>query len=354
MAKKKTGRKKERRTRSKRKGGFKYRQRSKEKWESRAEQSGYSRRSMFVEGINLFRPNDGDNLIRILPPTFDDAEHYGYEIFVHYNVGPDGDSFLCHNIMNQDPCPICEERTRALKDNDKEYADKLVGKKRVLTYIVDRDQEDEGLQLWSMPWTLDADFTSLAIDKRTGEILDIDDPDNGYDVEFSKSGRGRNTKYGSVAIARKSSDLNDPDALEGAIELPLNECLKFYDYDDILKIFNAGGGYDEEEEEEEEDGKRKGRKYEDEDKPRKKKKRKKEAEKEDVDWKDVQDMDLEELEELVEEEELDVDCDIDEEEDDEIQDLRDEVCTEMGLKKPKKRKAKKSEKEKIRKRGRRR
>lgn len=355
MAKEKRRGKKKRRSRGKGKGGFKYKRRGKEQWESRAEQSGYSRRSMFVDGIKLFRPHEDDNLIRILPPTFDDAEHYGYEIFVHYGIGPDGDSFLCHNVMNGDPCPVCEERTRAQKDNDKEYADKLAAKKRVLTYIVDRDEEEDGLLLWSMPWTLDADVTTLAVDKRTGEVLDVDDPENGYDVEFRKTGKGRNTKYSGVAIARKSSELDNRSALKDAVERPLPECLKYYEYEEIEKIFNAGGGYDDEEEEEEEEENGKGKrdkKYE-KDRPKKKTKKKK-GKKKGPEWKDVQDMDIDELEELVEEQELDVDCGDPDDgvDDDELQDIRDEVCDELELKKPKKRKAKKSEKEKIRKRGR--
>lgn len=369
MAKKKRRGKKERRSRSKKGGNFKYKSRDKEKWEARADQSGFSRRSMYVDDVKTFRAHEDENLIRILPPTFDDAEHYGLEIFVHYGIGPDGDSFLCQNVMNNDPCPICEERTRALKDGDKEYADKLKAGKRVCVYIVDRDDEDEGLLMWAMPWTMDADITTLAVDKRTGEVLDVDDPVNGYDIEFTKKGKGINTKYSGVAIARKSSKLKNATALEDAVETPLPEILKFYEYDEIEKIFNAGGGYDgdeeEEEEEEEERGgrKRRRRDEEEEDPPRKKKGKKRrsrdeeeeeEEEESEVDWKQVQDMDLDELEELVEEEDLDIDCDVDDEDDDEMQDLRDEVCDELDLQKPKKRKAKKSEKEKIRKRKRRR
>lgn len=330
------------------KGGFKYKSRSKESWEKRAEQSGYSRRSMFKEGVTIFRPKDGDNLIRIFPPTFEDAEHYGLEIFVHYGIGPDRDSFLCPNKMLNQPCPVCEERSRAMNDDDKEYADKLNPKKRVLTYVLDRDEEEKGNQLWSMPWTLDADITTLAVDKRTGEVLDVDDPEDGYDVEFMKRGKGRNTEYAGVAIARRKSELGDEDALEAVVEMPLDETLVYFEYDDIAQVFGGSAPDREEEEEDDEDD--------DDEIPRRKKKKKKKAKKEKrkPNWGQVHEMDIDELEELIEEHDLDIEVDIDEDDDDELEDLRGEICEELDIEKPKKRKAKKKEKDKIRKRGRRR
>lgn len=336
----------------KRKGGFKYRTRSRESWEKRSEQSGFNRRSMFADAVKVFRPKEDDNLIRILPPTFEDADHYGHEIFVHYSIGPDKDSILCRNKMLGEACPVCEERSRALGENDKEYADKLNPKKRVCIYLVDRDDEDTGLQLWSMPWTLDADVTTLAIDKRSGEVLDIDDPDDGYDIEFTKTGKGMNTKYVGVAIARKSSALDNSEVLEDAVETPLTETLVYLEYEDIDKLFNGGAGMHDDEDDDDDERKRgkskkdkKGKKKSKKDKSPKKKKKA-----EPPTWEQVQEMDLDELEEVVDEQGLDCDVDIDDDDEDELDELRTEVCGELDLKKPKKRKAKKKEKEKIRKR----
>lgn len=343
---------KKRRRKDKKTKGFKYKKRSTENWQKRADQSGFSRRSMFDENVTVFRPHDDDNLVRILPPTWEDAEHYGYEIFVHYGIGADRDSILCPSKMKDEPCPICEERSRALSDNDKDYADKLTPRKRVCAYVVDRDNEKEELELWSMPWSMDADITTLAVDKRTGEVLDIDNPEDGYDVEFTKTGKGIKTQYGGIAIARKSSDLGNEEVLEEAIEMPIPDTLVFLEYDDIDKIFNAGAGLnepDDEDDDDDDDG--------DDDRPKKKKKKgKKKAKKkpELPTWNAVQEMDLDELEELIEDHDLDVSSDIDEDDEEEIEDLRNDVCEELDLEKPKKRKAKKKEKDKIRKRGKRR
>lgn len=349
-----------RKNRGRRKSGFKYERRSAKKWQERAEQSGYSRRSMFVDEVKLFRPKDGDNLVRILPPTFDEAEHYGFEVFVHYGIGPDNDAFLDLNKMQSSADPIVEERARALKDNDKDYADKLTSRKRVMVYIIDRDDEAAGLQLWSCPWTLDADITTLAVDKRTGEVLDIDDPEDGYDVEFTKKGTGRNTQYVGVAIARKPSPLENDAALEEAVERPLPDCLKYYEYEEIQKIFDAGGAaYDDEDdddEDEDDDEEEKPSRSKKKDKGRRKKYDDDDDEEEEADavtWDDVMAMDFEELSDLIEDEELEVEADgVDEDDEEETDELRKEVVHELGLKKPKKRKASSKERKKLRKRGR--
>lgn len=355
-------RKKGRSKRSKSKTSFKYKRRGTEAWKKRAEQSGYNNRSIVKGDITQYRPKDGDNLIRILPPTFDDAEHYGYELWVRYGIGPDQDSFLDLNKMLGQPDPIEEERMEAMQDNDKDYADKLQSKKRVGVYLIDRDEEDKGIQFWSMPWTMDADITTLAVDKRTGEVLDIDDPEDGYDIEFTKTGKGIKTQYGGLGIARKSSPLDNDEALEAAIETPLPEALQYYDYDEIAKCFSAGGGYDDDEEEDEdEDDRPRKRKSKGKGKSKKSKRRKyddgddgEDEEDEDdsveVTWADVQEMDFDELADLVDDQDLDLDSDIDEDDEDEWEELRDDICEELGLKKPKKRKAKKSEKDKLRKR----
>lgn len=354
-------RKDSRRSRGRGGKGFKYKKRSKEDWQRRSEQSGYSRRSMFKEDVTVFRPKEGDNLIRILPPTWDDADHYGYEIWCHYRIGPDGDAFLDRNEMLGEPDPIAEERIRAMQEGDKEYADKLKSKKRVCVYIIDRDEPEKGVQLWAMPWTLDADITTLAVDKRSGEVLNIDDPENGYDVEFTKSGKGVQTQYTGVAISRRSEPLDDDEALEAAVETPIPDTLLYYDYDEIKKVFSAGGsGYDEDDEEEEEEkssrksrrkkkssGSKSKRKYEDDDED--------DEEEETPDmpsYSEVQEMEIDELYEVIDEHQLDVDDDIDEDDDDQVNDLKDDVCKELGLKPPAKRRAKRSERKKLRRRGR--
>ena len=231
------------RKRSKDKGSkFKYNKRSTKSVEKRGNQSANEKDFILKDDVNMFKVNDGDNLFRPLPPTWEDAEHYGMDIYVHYGVGADNATYLCRNKMLNEACPICEERERADSDGDADYAKELSPKKRVMIYLIDRDHEDKGPQVWTMPWGLDRDICKLSVDKRSGEVMYLDDPEDGYDVEFEKTGTGLTTKYEGVAVARKPSDLGDDAWLDQIEEHPLPDILNYFEYDHIDAIFNGGSG----------------------------------------------------------------------------------------------------------------
>lgn len=226
-----------------RRGGgrsYEYQARSDEQGRKRAEQRGGDFDSYLGDRIKLFKVNDGNNTVRILPPTWPKPDHYGYDIYVHYAVGPDRQTYLCNNKMKGEKCPICEERAQAQRDGDEKYAKKLEPRKRVLVYVVDRDHEKNGVMAWAMPWTLDRDIMKVSTDRKTGGVLQIDNPQTGYDVEFEKQGSKDRTEYLGVQIARRDSDLGDDRWLDFAVDNPLPDQLVFYDYDHIAKAFGAG------------------------------------------------------------------------------------------------------------------
>lgn len=205
--------------------------------------------------IKSWKPNDGVNIIRLIPATWKNPEHYGFDLYVHYGVGPDRQSYLDLTKMTDKPDPITEEHGMALRDGDQKYAKEIESKRRCGVFLIDRDNEKEGVQFWAMPWTVDADLNKLAVDKRTGETLNIDDPEDGYDVEFEKTGKDRNTKYEAVSIARRSSPLGSRKWLEYAVDNPIPDQLVYFDYDHIAKAFGGGGAHrGREDEREERDG----------------------------------------------------------------------------------------------------
>lgn len=231
---------------------FSYSPRSREQIDKRASMRGKEFDRLVKDGIKVWKPADGLNTIRILPATWKNPEHYGFDLYVHYGVGPDRASYLDLYKMKEQPDPISEEHAEALRDGDDKYAKEIEPKRRCGVYLIDRDNEKEGVQFWAMPWTIDADLNKLAVDKRTGETLNIDDPEDGYDVEFEKSGKDRNTKYEAVKIARRSSPLGSHKWLDWAVDNPLPDQLVYFDYDHIAKAFGGGGshrGRDEEREE---------------------------------------------------------------------------------------------------------
>lgn len=200
----------------------------------------------YINGaIKMFKPSDGNNNIRILPPTWEGAKHWGHDVWVHYGVGPDRQTYLCPHKMNGDPCPICEEREEAANDGDEKYAKDLAPKRRSLVYLLDRDNEKEGVMAWGMPPTLDRDIVKVSIDKKSGEVLNIDHPDDGYDVSFEKKGAKERTEYLAPSIDRRSSDLGrDGDKwLDFCVDNPLPDQLVFFDYDHIARAFGGAGAH---------------------------------------------------------------------------------------------------------------
>lgn len=75
--------------------GFQYKPRTADQVKGRATRKSSRYDSIFKQGFDSYRPKQGDNLIRYLPPTWDDADHYGYTAFVHRGIGPDNATYLC-------------------------------------------------------------------------------------------------------------------------------------------------------------------------------------------------------------------------------------------------------------------
>ena len=236
---------------------FRYEKRTKDDVKKRANQSGGLFDSTVKSDYQVFSPKEGDYRLRFLPPTWEQPEHFGLDIYVHYGVGSDNQSYLCLAKMRDEACPICEERKRAEKSGDADYARNLAATKRVLVWLVDRDKEEDGPQLWSMPWTFDRDVAALSIDKKSGEYLALDDPEEGYDVEFTRKGLQLKTKYIGVSVARKPSPLSyDPEQVDVWLKYvednPLPDVLQYYDVEHIAAIAQGKPRDDDDDDEEEE------------------------------------------------------------------------------------------------------
>lgn len=223
---------------------FEYRPRTAAEVHKRAHQGGGGKEGFVKSDVNTWTPKDGDNRIRILPPTWEDAGHFGFECFAHYSIGPDNSSFLCRqkNPAVGEPCPICEARVELDRDGDEEAAKELNWRKRVAMWIIDRSEESKGPQLWFAPWTLDQEIAKQSTDE-TGEALPLDHPAEGYDVIFTREQiKGSPPKYVGVKIGRKPSPVFDDDdevskVLEYITENPIPDCLVYHDYDHMAATF---------------------------------------------------------------------------------------------------------------------
>ena len=250
------------------KSGFQYKPRTAEELREQAQQRS-SRDSFFPPGIQFFTPKVGDNILRILPPPpekGDDWRSFGFRLHVHYGIGPDEAAYLCLDKMKGEKCPICEERTVAKNAGQEDLVDALRIVDRIAVYVIDRSQEGKGPLIWNMPSGVNSDICGRSVDKRSGKVYNVDDPEEGYDVTFTREGQGQITKYKAIEISRDQTPLSeDPgtteDWLKHVVENPLDEILVYYDYDHIksaLGVSDGGGAVVRTQEKESKSGKNAG------------------------------------------------------------------------------------------------
>lgn len=233
---------------SSKKGGFVYRGRTSEDVTRRAKQSS-GRYDSFVEGeVTWFKPREGENTIRLLPwlngddPEFKALDekwgnHWGIDIILHSQVGADKGQYLCLDKMNGEPCPVCE----VWRGDDEEA---LAPGNRVLCWLIDRNDERAGPKLWSMPLGVSKDFSAASKIKGSGEVLLVDDPEEGYDIYFDREGEKKLTKYKRIEVSRDPTPLHDKPAkmdawLDYVAEHRLPDLLKFYEPDYLEKVLSG-------------------------------------------------------------------------------------------------------------------
>lgn len=232
-------------------GRFTYQRRSKESVRERANMRGGGFDSIFKPQFKLYKMRDGKNIIRILPPTWEGAAHYGYDIYVNYGIGVDEQSYLSLSKMLQEKDPIAEARRVAQQEGDKKLESALQPRQRIAMWVIDRQDEDEGPQILPAPFTWDKSLLNISFDDDTKEVVYVDDPEEGCDVRFYKEGAGLKTKYDAskMKLLAPSPLCEDEklqaEWLEFAAANPIPDCLNFYDYDHIAQVFGGQARTDE-------------------------------------------------------------------------------------------------------------
>lgn len=224
---------------------FTYQQRTREDIKERANNRGGNFDSIFKPQFKVYKVREGKNVLRILPPTWEKPKHYGLDIWVNYGIGADNQSYLSLSKMKNQKDPIAEARVVANREGDEKLARALQPTQRILMWIIDRNAEDDGPQLWPAAFTVDKDLALLSLDEDTKEVTYIDDPDTGCDFRFHAEGTGMMRKYpaAKMKLLVESPLSQDPDLAAEWLELvaanPLPEVLQFYDYEHISATFDG-------------------------------------------------------------------------------------------------------------------
>ncbi len=219
-------------------GRFVYHERTKEQWSKRENQSASKYSGFIKDDYSTFSPKK-ENDIRILPPTWNNPNHYGMDLWVHYSVGPENGSVICLFKMKNRPCPICEEYNKA-EATGREDAGSLKPVRRVVVWLLDRRAENKETKplIWAMPWTCDRDISKICRDRQSGELYQIDHPEVGRDVFFDKEGEGIGTRYTGFQLSQRSSPVDDK-VLEHIANNPVPETFQWRDYDEIKALFEG-------------------------------------------------------------------------------------------------------------------
>ena len=115
--------------------------------------------------VKIWRPNDGSHIIDIIPYITGKQNvegdkpgkvHYTFHYYIHKNVGPNNDWYICPARTWGDPCPICEHRAKLL-DQGADYDSKIAPlntKERNLYNIIcyDKNEEKKGIQIWDVSY----------------------------------------------------------------------------------------------------------------------------------------------------------------------------------------------------------
>lgn len=184
-------------------------------------------RTRGFQSVTYWKPGQGKNKIRVMPPWTDDetnpnANQFWREVFVHFSVGDNESVFACPAKTTAGPggaCVLCEEvqRLRATRDPaDASVAKDMNGKQRLYSNIVDLADPvytAKDIKEWTenefnegKDCPFDVGDTKIQvfgygpmIFKQLLDILteniDFTDLESGYDISITRSGKDRNTEY---------------------------------------------------------------------------------------------------------------------------------------------------------------
>lgn len=208
----------------------------------------------FQKSARLYwKPKQGKNLIRVLPPWTDSGPNqfqFWREIYVHWGIGPDEEHQAHLSCPKLSPpgggeCPVCEEydRLRATKQpEDLEAAKEIRARQRAFSNIIDlsdptwsEDDVDElklqgvedlpepgdpKIQIFSYGPTILKELLDIFTDE-----IDLTDLKEGHNVIITRSGQGLQTEY-RVRIETKASAAplkGEPDLIDLDSLMPFRE-----------------------------------------------------------------------------------------------------------------------------------
>ncbi len=210
------------------------------------------------EDVKLYKPQEDYNTIDIIPYLVSTKHHpkkyeigdpdYILDVWVHSNVGPQNDNYVCLFKTFGLPCPICEERDARLKagaDWKSQSIQELLPSNKAIYNVIDKDsEEDKGL--------IKIFIASFAYFERDGLLDRLEDFEkkseqitpsslsNGRSIEFKavthKFGRRDYFKYKNFSFIKRDEPYPEDIIKES---YPLDKMLVVPSYEEVRDAFFA-------------------------------------------------------------------------------------------------------------------
>lgn len=166
-------------------------------------------------GGNYFKPTEGKNVIRLLPPPQGKKPFKTYHKH-WFQMGGERKAIICTKYQYNQPCPICQQGAKLAASGNKrdvKNARAFNPQSAVYLNIVDMKNPERGVQIWQMsPGVFKGIMNAIDM----AGVKNFADPVNGYNIIFKRTGSGMKTKYEAYSVAREATELPDWEELLAA------------------------------------------------------------------------------------------------------------------------------------------
>lgn len=203
--------------------------------------------------VIFYKPKKGTNRIDILPFIVSaenhpqklkiGAEDYVLDIWVHGWVGPSDDSFVCLKRTYGKPCPICEEMSRLLQEENpnKKQIDSLKPKRRCYYNVIDLEDtvSTEKIKLFEVSQFLFEKELLEEAETAEDEVVYFSDLEEGRSIRFRASEEKMDTGKGFLKYKSFSFERRKKTYKESIFDqvFPLDALLIMPSYEEVKNSF---------------------------------------------------------------------------------------------------------------------
>lgn len=196
--------------------------------------------------------HDGDNTVRLLPPSLeymtDTVDYIAFEYKMHFQLGSEGDrkNEICPKSLDpKSKCPVCEVVSMLYKteqEDDKALASKIYAKKRFIFNVIDLENKDKGIQILEVGIKIYEAIVQFTVHPKWGDLLDLD---VGRDITITKVNRKESkSKFEEYSVAPDPTIASTreylPDNFKEAIGNLQKSIPQVKTYDELKAILEGG------------------------------------------------------------------------------------------------------------------